>query len=319
MRRPARRISLHPGFNPGNWLARHLQVALGSLGCLLRAPIGSLMTIMVIGIALALPAGMLVLLGNLQQVVSAWEGPASITLFLRQEVDDQAAEALAKDIREKERPDGLQVVGRAAALAEFRKYSGFGSALDILDENPLPAVILISPDTRSVGPDAAARMTERLGELPQVELAQLDLQWVQRLHGITEIARRGAYLIAGLLALAVLLIIGNTIRLEIQGRHNEIAITKLVGATDAFVRRPFLYHGLWLGLLGGLSAWILVASAVVTLEPPVTHLARLYHSGFRLHGPDLAESAALLACGALIGWMGAGLAVGRHLIAIEPD
>ncbi len=319
MQHPARRIRLHPGFNPGNWMARHLQVALGSLGCLLRAPLGSLMTTMVIGIALALPAGMLVLLGNLQQVVSAWEGPASITLFLKQEVDDTAADSLGERIREQEHPEGLQVVGRAEALAEFREYSGFGSALDILDENPLPAVILIKPGARNDSPDAATRLAKRLGQLPEVELAQFDLQWVQRLHGITEIARRGAYLIAGLLALAVLLIIGNTIRLEIQGRHDEIAITKLVGATDAFVRRPFLYHGLWLGLLGGIAAWILVASAVITLEPPVTHLAQLYHSGFRLLGPGVLESTALLAGGAVTGWMGAGLAVGRHMSAIEPD
>ncbi len=319
MKTSARRSRLGAGFKPGVWMLRHTQVALGSLGGLLRTPLGSLMTILVIGIALALPAGMLVLLTNMQQVVSTWEGPASITLFLEQSVDDQAAEKLGERIRAEEKPESLQVIGRQSALEEFREYSGFGAALDILEENPLPAVILIKPAHNQEHPDAATRLTQRLDRLPEVEHAQLDLQWVQRLHGITEIARRGAMLIAGLLALAVLLIVGNTIRLEIQGRHDEIVITKLVGATDAFVRRPFLYHGFWLGLLGGISAWILVATAVVALEPPVTHLAQLYHSGFRLLGPGIFESLGLLGFGSLIGWLGAGIAVGRHLQHIEPE
>lgn len=319
MRRSARRLRQHRVFHPGIWLLRHVQVALGSLGSLLGNPLGSLMTILVIGIALALPAGMLVLLGNLQQVVGVWEGPASITLFLHQEVDEQTARALGERIQSQEQPASVRVISRDAALAEFREYSGFGQALDILEENPLPAVILVRPKDAADSPQAATRLADRLGELAEVELVRLDLQWVQRLHGITEVARRGAQIIACLLALAVLMIVGNTIRLEIQGRHEEIAIVKLVGATDAFVRRPYLYQGFWLGLLGGLIAWMLVASAVVILDPPVTRVAQLYHSGFRLLGPGILESAALLGFGALIGWIGAGVAVSRHLSAIEPD
>jgi cell division transport system permease protein len=314
----ASKSRLHSAFRPLNWLARHLQVSLGSLGCLARRPLGSLMTIAVLGIALALPAGLLVLLGNLQQVVGDWEGPASISLFLRMEVDDEQARALAERIRTDPESGGVQLVTRSEALEEFRQYSGFGAALDALDSNPLPALILVKPAADS-DPPAAGALTERLGRLPEVELAQLDRQWVERLHGITEIARRGTWLIAGLLALGVLLIIGNTIRLEIQGRRDEIVISKLVGATDGFVRRPFLYQGLWLGLLGGITAWILVASAVVTLDPPISRLAGLYHSGFRLLGPGLVESGLLLAAGALTGLLGAWLAVGRHLSAIEPE
>ena len=314
----ARKSSLQPGFHPLNWLARHAQVSLGSLGCLARNPLGSLMTIAVLGIALALPTGLLVLLGNLQQVVADWEGPASISLFLHMEVDDEQAGALAERIEADPKSGGVQLITREAALAEFRQYSGFGAALDALDSNPLPALILVKPATEG-DPGEAEALTEHLAKLPEVELAQLDRQWVERLHGITEIARRGSWLIAGLLALGVLLIIGNTIRLEIQGRRDEIVISKLVGATDGFVRRPFLYHGLWLGLLGGVTAWILVASAVVTLDPPISRLAGLYHSGFRLLGPDLLDSAALLAAGALTGLIGAWLAVGRHLSAIEPE
>ena len=319
MRKAAHKLRLRAGFSPGAWLTRHLQVALGSIGHLLRTPLGSLMTVAVIGIALALPAGLLVLLGNLQQVVGQWEGPASISLFLKQEVSDAQAEALGRRIRDDEKPALLQVISRAGALEEFRTHSGFGSVLDVLDENPLPAVILVRPGADKGDPDASAALAERLGRLPQVEFTQLDLQWVQRLYGITEIARRGTYLIAVLLSVAVLLIVGNTIRLEIQNRHDEIAITKLVGGTDAFVRRAFLYQGFWLGLLGGGSAWLLVSSATGVLEPSVTRLAELYHSGFRLLAPGLGEIAALLGGGALIGWLGAWVAVGRHIRAIEPE
>ena len=318
-RKAAHKVRLHAGFNPGAWLVRHLQVALGSIGHLLRTPLGSLMTVAVIGIALSLPSGLLVLLNNLQQVADQWEGPASISLFLKQEVSDSEAEELARRIEKEQRPAMLQVISRSEALEEFRTHSGFGSVLEVLDENPLPALILVRPRDDQGDPEGAAAMSKRLGELPQVEFAQLDLQWVQRLYGITEIARRGTYLIALLLAAAVLLIVGNTIRLEIQNRREEIAIIKLVGGTNAFVRRPFLYHGFWLGLLGGGLAWLLVRSGTGVLEPSVTRLAELYHSGFRLLAPGLPEIAALLCGGALIGWLGAWVAVGRHIRAIEPD
>ena len=318
MARSGKKNRSHPGFHPLNWLARHVQVGLGSLGCLVRKPLGSLMTIAVLGIALALPAGLLVLLGNLQQVVGGWEGPASISLFLEMEVNEEQARALAERIQADPRSGGVQFVTRSEALDEFRQYSGFGAALDALDANPLPALILVKPSA-DADPRAAETLTEHLGKLPEVELAQLDRQWVERLHSITETARRGTWLIAGLLTLGVLLIIGNTIRLEIQGRRDEIVISKLVGATDGFVRRPFLYQGLWLGLFGGVTAWVLVASAVVTLDPPISRLAGLYHSGFRLLGPGLVESMLLLGAGALTGLLGAWLAVGRHLSAIEPE
>lgn len=318
MSRSARRLRYHPGFNPGAWLTRHLQTALGSLGHLLRTPLGSSMTVTVIGIALALPAGTGVLLANLQQVLAQWEGPASISLFLKDAVSDEQAQQLSRRLS-LEFPVEAELIDREAAMEEFRSYSGFGDALAILEENPLPAVILLRLDKDSGAPRQVQNLAERMRQLPEVDLAQLDLQWVQRLQGIAEAARRGAYLVTGLLGLAVLLIIGNTIRLEIQNRHEEIAITKLVGATDAFVRRPFLYHGLWLGLSGGLVAWLLVSSAVSILAPPITHLADLYHSGFRLRGLDLGQITGLLGGGTLIGWIGAWIAVGRHIHAIEPE
>jgi cell division transport system permease protein len=311
-------MSRRRGWLVGAWIARHFQVGLGSLGHLLRTPLASLMTVAVIGIALALPTGLLVLMGNLERVVQDWDGPASISLFLAAEVGDEAAQALGERIGRRADVDGVDIIGRDAALAEFREHSGFAAALDALDENPLPAVILVRPRNDD---DAAAAtvLTQALEKLPEVESAQLDLQWVKRLHGITEALRQGIHLLAVLLTLAVLLVIGNTIRLEILNRHEEIAICKLVGGTNAFVRRPFLYHGIWLGLLGGVTAWILVAASVILLDPAVSRLAELYHSGFRLLGPGPSESLALLAGGGGTGLVGAWIAVGRHLDAIEPS
>jgi cell division transport system permease protein len=313
----ARMTPLHPPIAPRAWLRRHAQVALGSLGQLARTPLGSLMTAAVIGIALALPAGLLLLLANLQQLEANWQQPASISLFLHQNLGDEQARALAGRIAASEPGIQVQVVTRAQALEEFRAHSGLAAALDVLEDNPLPALVLVRP--RDADPARAEALERRLRKAPEVEVAQLDLQWLARLQGLTEIARRGLYLVAALLAFGVLLIIGNTIRLEIQNRRGQIAIEKLVGATDAFVRRPFLYQGLWLGLLGGLGAWLLVASAVGVLAPAVARVAALYHSDYRLAAPAPGEIAALLGSGALIGWLGAWLSVGRHLGAIEPD
>jgi cell division transport system permease protein len=319
MAQAARRTRLHPGFDPKAWVGRHVQVAMDSLGGLMRAPWGTLLTVAVIGVALALPGGLLVLVGNLQQVLAPWEAPATVSLFLRPEQDEARAQALGQRLQAWPEVARVQIVERSAALAEFRSYSGFGTALDVLDENPLPVVLLVDPAAGGRDPDAAAALAQRLGALPEVEMARLDLQWIQRLQGIAAIARRGAYLLASLLGLGVLLIIGNTIRLEIQNRQNEIAITKLVGATDAFVRRPFLYHGAWLGLLGAGAAWLLVAGALALLAPPVTRLAELYHSGFRMAGPDPLQVSLLIGGGAALGWLGAWLAVGRHLSATDPE
>jgi cell division transport system permease protein len=293
-------------------------MALGSLGALMRAPVGSLMTVAVIGIALALPSGLIVILGNLQQLTSHWDGPATLSLFLLPEVTDDQARSLGERIAEQHGLEQTRLITRQAAMEEFRSYSGFGAALDVLEDNPLPAVIVARPPRGRSDAAALAALTDELQRLPEVDSAQLDLQWVQRLQGITEILQRGVWLVAALLTLAVLLIVGNTIRLEIQHRDQEIAITKLVGATDGFVRRPFLYQGAWLGLLGGIGAWLLVAAAIALLAPAVTRVADLYHSGFRLLGPGPAGIMGLLAGGGLIGWLGAWLSVGRHIRAIEP-
>ena len=274
------------------------------------------MTLAVIGIALALPAGLHALLANLQAVTAGWQGEARLSLFLERSVPEARARALAAELRRRPDVRAVELITPEQALAEFRALSGFGEALDALDENPLPAVLAITPAEDD--PEALAALAARLRALPEVELAQLDLEWVRRLHAILALARRGVAVVAALLAVAVLLVVGNTIRLEIQNRREEIVVAKLIGATDGYIRRPFLYSGLWHGLIGAALAWLLVEGALTLLRGPAARLAELYGSAWRLTGLDARASLLLVAGGALLGLAGAWLAVGRHLREIEP-
>ena len=305
--------------NPLVWATRHVQVMLATLGRLTRNPATTLMTTAVIGIAIALPVGLHLLIKNVQSLSVAWEGSANISLFMRTEVADQATSHLAERLRL--RPDVARVefLGRDQALAEFREFSGFGEALELLAENPLPAVLLVLPAETLTDAAQVQALADQLQQLPEVEFAQLDLQWVRRLHAITQAAQRGVAVLAALLALAVLLIVGNTIRLEIQNRHDEVAITRLVGATNGFIRRPFLYTGLWYGLFGGLIAWLMLAAGDWLLQGPVARIAGLYQSDFSLSGYSPPILLTLFVGSPLLGLLGAWLAVSRQLALVEPN
>lgn len=299
------------------YLSNHGRSAVGALGRLVRGWLPSGMTAGVIGIALALPAAFLLALGNLQSVTSGWGGQAQASLFLHQDVDQAAYRKLAGQLGEDADIRAVKVITPKEAMAEFQRLSGFSDALDLLDENPLPPVLVVRP-RRGMQPGAIEGLVDRLKGLPQVDRVRLDQQWVKRLHAIMDLAGRGIWVIAGLLALTVVMVVGNTIRLDIENRREEIVITKLIGATDAFIRRPFLYEGLWYGIGGGLLACILVEAGLWLLSTPSRQLAELYGSGFRLEGLGGLDTLTLLACGALLGWAGSWLAVGRHLAAIEP-
>ncbi len=297
---------------------RHLQVFFYSLGVLSRSPFATLMTAAVIGIALALPTGLHVVLKNAQQLSGGWDGAAQISLFLKRSVGDEEAERLAAQIRKLPQVAGVNYISRHEALQEFQRLSGFGDALQALKDNPLPSVLVIRPTAAASTPTATEALLQRLGQYPPVDLAQLDMQWVKRLYVIMELVRRGVVVLAILLALAVLLVVGNTIRLAIQNRRAEIVVMKLIGGTDGFIRRPFLYTGYWYGLFGGLIAWLLVYLSLSILGEPVERLAGLYQSRFELAGLDLASTVMLLAASILLGLAGSWLAVGRHLRDIEP-
>jgi len=304
--------------SPRVFLQRHAQVALDSLGRLWRSPLPSLMTAAVIGIALALPSGMYLLLDNLQRLGSNRDNQVSLSVYLKDGVPAQQAQQLAGRIGDWPESADVRLITPEQGLAEFGARTGLADVLGELEENPLPAVLVVVPGPAHTTPRAADALRAKLAALPEVEQAQLDLEWVQRLAAMIEIARRGILVIGGLLALAVVLVIGNTIRLEIQNRRPEIVVTKLIGATNAFVRRPFLYAGFWYGLCGGLLAWLVVQAGFWLLHEPVARLAGLYQSDFSLFTLPLASAGVLLSCGAVLGLLGSWLALGRHLNAIEP-
>jgi cell division transport system permease protein len=304
---------------PKIWMQRHAQVAISSLGQLFRNGLSSAMTCSVIGIALALPIGLHVILTNLESLSGGWESGASISLFLEQSVSDEEAKGLADKLSQHQKLKSVDLITREAALREFRTRSGFAEALEALDNNPLPALLVIQPKPEFTTYEAAYKLVRELRLLPGADIVQLDLQWVRRLQAITVIAQRAVLVLASLLGMAVLLIVGNTIRLEIQNRHAEIEITKLIGATNAFIRRPFLYTGFWYGFFGGIIAWLLVAVSVTLLKGPVANLASLYQSAFDLSSLNWLNILSLLGGSALLGLLGSWLAVGKHLSAIEPS
>ncbi len=304
---------------PAVWLHRHLQVMVASLGRLSHTPLSSFMTCMVIGIALALPTAMLTLLHNVQSLGGAWQGGIGYTLFLNREVSDAEGRALAERLRQWPEIAAVRYLDRDAARRDFEQLSGFREALEALGENPFPPVILASPTDAGLTPEAGEALRERLAAQAGVDIAQLDLQWVRRFQALVAIFERGVWAAGVLLGIAVLFVIGNTIRLEIGNHREEIEVTRLIGGTEGFIRRPFLYMGFWYGLVGGLIAGLLEELLILWLDAPVARLASLYGSDFRLHGMGLPALGLLLASGALLGWAGAWLAVGRHLRRIEPS
>lgn len=301
------------------WLINHARTLIASLGVMSRAPASSFMTIAVIAIALALPAGMFALLNNASHVSVGWDNSAQISVFLKQSVSERQAKNLMGRLNLYEDIDKVSLINKKQALLEFRKISGFGDAVDVLGDNPLPHVLTIQPMVDADRPDKIRHLIKQLNKLKQVELAQLDLQWVKRLFAMLDIVQRGIWVIASLLGIAVLLVVGNTIRLDIQNRREEIEVTKLIGGTNAFIRRPFLYTGLWYGIGGGLLAWLLTSLSIALLDSSVSHLASLYNSGFQLQGLSFYEVISLIGFSIILSLSGSWIAVGRHLSEIEPS
>jgi len=298
------------------YLDLHRQNFVDALRRLGRQPFATLLTVLVIAIAIALPAGLRVLVNNLGHLSGGWQSAAEFTVYFKRDVPTDRARALSRDVAARPDVANVQFIDRAAALAEFRARSGFGAALDALDGNPLPDALVVRPASGAAGD--VEGVAAALRKLPETDLVQLDTQWVARLRAMLALARRIVDLATALLGIAVAILVGNTIRLEIQNRSAEIEITKLVGGTDGFIRRPFLYLGACYGLAGAVLAWLLVAGTLAALGPPVSSLVSLYDSEFSLTGLSLRETAVLLAAGGLLGWAGAILATARHLRAVEP-
>jgi cell division transport system permease protein len=302
----------------GAWRSHHQLVASESLRRMLSQPLASLLTWMVMGIALALPASLFIALENMQQLTVGWDGAARVSLFLRDTVTEDVGRRLGQRLAKRPDVASYTYISRQAALEEFSQLSGFGDLLAELPTNPLPAVVVLEPALGTSSAEAMEQLLAQIKQLPEVELAQMDLQWVERLYGLMALGKRVTLALALLLGLGVLLVAGNTIRLAIENRRDEILVVKLVGGTDAYVRRPFLYTGFWYGLGGSIVAWLLLTVAMLWLDGPVGSLAGLYDSRFELQGLGFSGTLLLAIAGVALGLSGAWLAVTRHLGAITP-
>jgi cell division transport system permease protein len=298
--------------------AGHAQAFLGSLGRLARSPLSTLLTLLVIALALALPASLRLFVTNAQAATGNFGNAIDLSVYFKTDVPLAKAQQLANAARARADVAEVTLIPAAQGLEDFRNYSGFGDALAALKENPLPHVLHVRPRDAASTPAALEALRGYFSAWPEVELVQVDAQWVQRFNAILEVLRELLLIAAALLGVGVLAVIGNTIRLEIAGRRAEIEVIKLVGGSNSFVRRPFLYIGLIYGLGGALLAWGIIALAVGLLGESVDKLARLYGSHFQLHGPEAAEIGALLGAGAVLGWLGAWISAARHLRSIEP-
>ncbi|HEY8331757.1 MAG TPA: permease-like cell division protein FtsX [Pseudomonas sp.] len=299
------------------YLESHRASLVDSLRRLVHQPFGSFLTCLVMGIALSLPMGLSLLLDNVERLGGSWQRAAQISVFLKLEVAEVEGQALREQIAGMD--DVLQAdwIGREEALAQLQEHSGLGDALKDLPENPLPAVVLVTP--QEIDKAALEALRERLAALPGVEQAQLDLLWVERLGAILQLGDRFVFGLAVVLVLALLLVIGNTIRLHIENRRAEIEVIKLVGGTDGYVRRPFLYAGAFYGVGAGVLAWGLLEYGLGWLNQSVVSLAGLYGSDFALAGVPAEDGLSLLVGAVLLGWVGAWLAVARHLRQLEPQ
>ncbi|UHQ53888.1 permease-like cell division protein FtsX [Microbulbifer sp. YPW16] len=298
------------------WAGHHREMAAEALRRFFAAPMASFMTALVIAIALALPASLQLGMVNFQRAVAGWDGQPQISVFLNKSARESAITSYVEDLRQDPRVAAVTYISPEQALEEFQQSSGLGDALAGLGSNPLPAVLLVRPAGATGELEALA---ESLRESALSDAVVLDMAWVERLSRLTELGQRLSLGLGLLLALGVILVVVNTIRLHIESRREEILVVKLVGGTNAFVRRPFLYSGLCYGLFGGLLAWLLVTLGVALLSGPVAGLASSYGSGYRLDGPGLAYLLALAGGAALLGLAGAWVAVARHVRAIEPS
>ena len=297
------------------WLHQQKNAIRFSLKRLWFNPVSTWITLAAIAIALSLPTSLSVLLANMQTLTDDKREVPTITLFMKQNISEQQTKDRAELLSELPEVAGVQVVTREQAIDNFKKITGFAETLEALPENPLPHVLILTPKLSLLGnlDSELDEFSDKLNAYPEVDNVQVDIEWIQRLRAILNIADRIVMVVAFLLGLTVLLVIGNTIRLDIENRKEEITVSRLIGATNSYIRRPFIYGGFWLGIFGGVISLVIVHVALLFLIAPVNDLAREYGSNFTLNGVDVLMTLQILVISALLGIIGAWLAVGRYL------
>jgi cell division transport system permease protein len=301
----------------GAWVDHHLYSFVASLGRFFRKPWATLLTIGVMAVALALPLGLWVVLGNVERFAGDVQTSRRISLFLKEDVDATAARTLAESLQQRDDIASLEVRSPEEGLARLRAQDGMAEAIDALaatgdDVNPLPWVLLVTPR----GDDLT--LAESLRTVPEIDLVQHDALWRTRLDNWLRFGGRVALVLAALLGLGALLVVGNTVRLDIQSRREEIGVLQLLGASDGFIRRPFLYLGAWYGLAAGALALALLTAAWFALRMPLADLAGSYGSAFALQGVDARQAVIVIAGATLLGWLGAGVVTGHFLRQTRP-
>ncbi|QNI01869.1 cell division protein FtsX [Halomonas sp. SH5A2] len=298
------------------WGRHHRAMALDSLQRLIRYPLGNLLTMLAIAIALVLPAALWLTLDSARLLDAELDDSATLTVYLETGVEMPEAERIEQAVSADEAVQGTRLVSAEQGMADFQQSLGVEDALSGLDDNPLPNSIVVRPG--SVDPELMQALAKRLGNMAGVDEVRLDLAWVERLRHLAALGTRVALALGVLFGLGVLLVVGNTIRLSVESRRREIEVVMLIGATHAFVRRPFLYSGAWYGFGGGVLALGLLSLGNHWLSLPVAALAESYGASFSLPRLDFTGSTILLSCSTLLGWLGAWLAVSRHLASIRP-
>lgn len=301
------------------WRAQHVYGLTTSFGRLTARPIATAFTLAVLSVALTLPLLFGLVLSNAGKLSGSVDQARAISVFLKTDVDAGAARQMATQLRERTDVAAVELKTPEQGLEEFRQRSGFADALDVLHDNPLPSVLIVKMQDAQAKPAQTPALIGELRANPQVDLVQYDARWRERLNAILGVAGRGAAVLAVLLALAALLVVGNTVRLDIQGRREEIAVMQLLGASDGFVRRPFLYTGLWYGLLAGVLCVALTGLVEWAVATPLAQLAASYDHRFDVHGLSFAGMLAVVAASTLLGWLGAGVAASRHIALGQPQ
>ena len=304
------------------YLSRHLQVLFASLGDMCRTPMTTINTLLIIAITLLLPSLLYIGVKSAQSLSDNWEGRPQISIFLQKDVSTNAAQLIFEEIQLHPSIELAEFVTPDQALDEFRLLSGDNVSLEqeltFLGENPLPASIVIMPDRDSAKSENLLALKEELSQFDGIDTVRLDLDWTDRFNAILTVFSRVSMLLSGLLALALILIVGNTIKLLIFNRRHEIEITKLVGGTDTFVRRPFLYYGTLFGFFGSFISLGLLVIAAKLVHKPVAELTALYSSNALIHQVTPAEVALLVLGGTFLGWLAARWSVAQHLRKIQP-
>lgn len=285
-------------------LLQHLYALSAAIGRISRTPIATFMTIAVIGLALALPAGLIFLLGHAQSMIDKSHQGTQISVFVEQGSTEREVNELRSKLSQDPRVSNTHYISPDAVMRQFQEAASIGEWTHQLGENPLPGIIEITPAYHRYKTDAIEQLVDELKDLPNVEIAQLDVEWMNRLQAIVDIVHRAAMLLLILVGTGVILVIANTIRLVQELYRHELEIMRLVGAGQGFVRRPFVYTGLFYGVLGGIVAWLILDFFIVWLREPLQNVFHLYNSNLIFRELDFKTLMVLVGVGALLGLIG---------------